>query len=337
MLINGVNISDNVSYSLLKLLEEEGPKALLKPKKESTKALKFGSLFDDFLFLDKETFNSKYEVLPIMQLDPMAIKLAHILRETCTLEDINKIKTDLKAQLDVVEIIKANKLWNNIKTDATFIKKFNFEDFYTYTETCFLDKDIIFTFDLLKLKEAKAALLSSNRTKHYLVNDLDNIYQLEINYPYKNQNIKTILDIVIIDHKNKIIKGVDLKTGTPKSEDFSKNFFSFKYYLQAALYQKALEYFNTENFKGEYTIEPFRFLYFSKTDIHNPLVYKVTNKWIDAGMRGFSTLSGYEYRGVDAIIEDLIWHKENKLFEYPRKLYESLELELEDFYINVKK
>ena len=95
MLINGIKISDNVSYILLKVLDEQGPKGLLTQKKLLGKAVFFGSLFDDFLFMEKWEFDAKYDVLPMAPLDPTQTKLATVLREQFKVEDIEKIKDDV--------------------------------------------------------------------------------------------------------------------------------------------------------------------------------------------------------------------------------------------------
>lgn len=330
-------ISNNISYSLLKAFDDDGPKSLIRRKRLSGKGIQFGSLLDDYISLQKEEFNSKYEVLPMAPLEPMVKKVASLIRETFALEDMKKIQSDEDLKLKVVELMKLNGLYKSIKTTPTFVKKFNFNDFYKFTESCYLDKELVFISDLIEIQEARGSLFSNKRTKDYFINDYENIYQLELNFKYKKQNVKAILDMVNIDHKNKIIRGVDLKTGTPKPGEFSKNFFNYRYYMQAAIYQEALHRFNKKMFKGEYTVENFRFLYLCRTDIDNPVIYTTSQKWLDAAWKGFTTYSGYKYRGITELVDEIIWHKDNKLFEHTRKFYENSEVTVEDYYINVNK
>lgn len=56
----------------------------------------------------------------------------------------------------------------------------------------------------------------------------DAIYQLKFNYKdsIENQkfNFRGIIDIVLIDHKNKTVTLIDLKTGSNSALDFKNSF-----------------------------------------------------------------------------------------------------------------
>lgn len=332
MIHNGIYISDNNSYSLLKRFDDDGPRGLISKKNSGNASMRYGSLLDDYIFLDKEDFNKTYKVTHY-QLPPALITLAHEVRKSFKLEEIDNITKNDIAKNKIVSLIKKLNLYKNIKTQATFINKFNNSEFYNYCKELYDNKILIHISDLIEAKEGKSSLFTHQKTSEYFVNNFDNIYQLEIKFPYLGTKMKCFLDMVIIDHDKKIIKGIDLKTGSPRAEDFIINFFKFKYYLQAAIYYLALEYYNKKHFNGEYTVDNFKFLYLSNFDIKNPIVYVVSDKWKNCAINGFKTTSGYFYKGVKQLVKEVNWHRENKVFNLSKDAYLKKELYLDDKFI----
>ena len=51
-------VSNNISYSLLKSFDENGPKVLVETKKVYTKSLDYGSKVDDFITMGKINKNT---------------------------------------------------------------------------------------------------------------------------------------------------------------------------------------------------------------------------------------------------------------------------------------
>lgn len=335
MLYEGIFISDNISYSLLKRFDDEGPKGLIYPKLVDNAGTRFGTLLDDYLFMDKEEFNERYAISRI-KITPALEKIANeVVKKFPTKSMIVQLKEDDEEKKKVIPLIKKLKLFTNVSKDETFIKKFNTKEFYEY---CMFHiennkKNIVHITDFLKAKEARNSLLTHEKTEHLFINQLENIYQLKVEYEYRGQNVKCYLDMVLIDHEKKVIHGIDLKSGTPPAARFMKSFFEYKYYIQAAIYMKALQHYNNEMFGGEYSIEPFKFLYLCRTDVENPIVYVVSDKWIKAATQGFTTTSGYPYRGIDELIDEVAWHKENKVFNVSRRIYEQDEVYLEDNFV----
>lgn len=336
MIVEGNYISDNISYSQLKIFDEEGAKGLLKPKNLDGKGIRFGSLLDDYLFLSKEDFTNKYEVVNTPLLAGDEYKLAVILKnQYSSFNELIKVHTNEKYKDSVIEIIKANKLFGRVSVRSTFLSKFDNKEFYDFVKKLYEDKILIHISDLVFAKNCKGELLSNKKTKHYFINEHENIYQANIQFEYRKQNVKCLLDMLIINHKDKIITPIDLKTGSPGIEDFKQNFFNYKYYLQGAIYNKAAEEYNKKHFNGKYKIEEFKFLYLCRYDISNPLIYRMSSKWNKAGLEGFKTLGGWKYRGINQLMDELLWHKENKKFNHSREIYENSEVYLDDSYIIV--
>lgn len=334
MIYEGNYISDYISYSLLKRFDEEGPKGLIAPKKIDNSGIRYGTLLDDYIFLDKDKFYDKYKIVS-NNLPPALEKLARKVAKTFKLEVIDNISNDIKLKRKVVYLMKKENLYKNIKKEQTFIDKFNFAEFYEYCKELYDNKNLISVKDLINVKEGKSQLFHHPKIKDLFDNDLENIYQMEIKFDYLGAKIKCYLDMVIIDHKNKTIKGIDLKTGSPPADEFMSSFFKYKYYLQAGIYDLALKRLNAEKFDGKYTVEDFKFLYLCKFDIENPIIYSVSDKWINASIKGFKTSSGFYYRGINELIREVEWHKQKKIFNVSRNVYLNDEVKLDDKFIEI--
>ena len=112
--------------------------------------------------------------------------------------------------------------------------------------------------------------------------DKEYIYQAQFLVRFKMSDgkdvaVKCMFDLIVVDHKNKTIQPVDLKTSTVPAYSFAENFVKFRYDLQAAVYVDVLEIKLTEipEYK-DYTILPFMFVDISRSDkipvryVYNP-------------------------------------------------------------------
>jgi hypothetical protein len=150
---------------------------------------------------------------------------------------------------------------------------------------------------------------------------------------------KSMLDVVLIDHKNKLILPVDLKTG---GESFYRSFWKYKRYLQASMYTDALIFsewigdVNTELIH-EYEIKPLRFIYCDTNLKKSPIIYKLSNKDIAAGREGidymeptgnvddikFGVFGRIKYKGYRKLVAELDWHIKNNKWDYDYDTYMS--------------
>lgn len=132
---------------------------------------------------------------------------------------------------------------------------------------------------------------------------------------------KAEIDMVEIDHSNKVITIRDLKTAYD-NESFEYAYIKNSYYLQNAFYHEAIAAWAVENDLGDYTIATMSFVV-GDTSSNNrrPLVYQTYPKDVEAGMNGF-VLRGTKYRGIKELIEEIAWCEEKEMWDCNKESYD---------------
>lgn len=316
-----------LSYSRISDFDRNGPKALIKQKELDTKALRMGSVIDLLVF-EPDKFNDTYYCYDGDKPTATLGKLCDIILE-------NYIEVPSKET--VLEIIKANKFWNNIKKIESLEKNFNVPEFWEYitTQLKVKDKIIINTPEKIACEEI-AFILKTHEHSKDIING-EGISQFKFTYELDNVILRGIIDKVLIDYENKTIRFIDLKTGSNDALEFKSSFIKYRYYIQAFIYQAAFETVCKElNLDiEEFTLLPFQFLYISKSE-RIPLVLEVTDKWYTAARDGFVTTSGYNYKGVNTLIKEIYWHWYNKEYDIPKEIIDNKgQVLLEDHFISI--
>jgi hypothetical protein len=151
--------------------------------------------------------------------------------------------------------------------------------------------------------------------------NIDKQSQVKLTFEFLGEEFKAMLDWLIIDHDNKVIKPYDLKTGGKTAEEFEDSFLYWRYDIQALLYTEAVKKLRNEKYPG-YTVEPFRFVYISRLNEYRPLVWETTSKMLKGTLKGF-TKEGVYYKGISQLLNDLEWYSSNTKAAYPREVYET--------------
>lgn len=135
-------------------------------------------------------------------------------------------------------------------------------------------------------------------------NNIEIIYQYKIKYIVDNILFKSMLDVVVIDHANKIIYPYDIKTGTDYPRVFLRSaVYRYKYMYQAALYRMGLELF----IKGipeleDYEIGNFRFVYVSRIKPNYPVILLINEDIQESFINNGLYSDRYELPSVNEII-----------------------------------
>jgi hypothetical protein len=130
---------------------------------------------------------------------------------------------------------------------------------------------------------------------------------------------KSEFDMLTVDHANKIIYLRDVKTNYD-NESWPVTYLKNKYYLQAAFYYKAAEYWAKQEGLEGYTIKPMEFVV-GDTSANNrrPIRYQTTGEDLQSGLNGF-TLRGNHYRGLDQLIDDILWAEASDIWDCSREV-----------------
>lgn len=316
-----------LSYSRASDFEKNGPRALIRRSTLNSNSADLGTLTDDFI---NEHINVEEKYFLYDGTKPTATlgKLVDIVLE-------NRSKLPTKKQ--VYDIVKKNSFWSNIQNDELLYGKFDLPEFWEYLKIQYDNqhKKIITSDIYLEAQELARVIKNHKFTKFIFDGDYEIYYQFEFKIKYNGILFRGFIDFVLIDRKNKTVRIIDLKTGRELSDNFLSNFLKYRYYLQEAIYMKAFKTIcNKFKLKG-YNLLPFQFLYISRSE-KVPLFFTVTKKWHNAAMKGFTTSTGYTYRGLDELSEEMKWHHQNQLYEVSKKLYDAGgALDLNDNFITI--
>lgn len=303
-----------LSYSRVSSFDQDGPSSLVKRKELSGEGITMGGLVDLLLF-EPERFKANYYVFKAKIPTASAKDLADVITNNWDV---------LPPREEVYDIAKAAGFWSSIVKEDTYYKKFDNDEFWDYIKAVLEcnGREIIDSETLERAEEIVEILKTHKNSKDIVAfpqTQEEKYAQLELNFRYKQFAFKGIVDLVVVNHQYKTIKFIDLKTGAPSAQEFSKSFVKYRYYLQALLYTIGAKSFQEEYKLTEYTVLPFEFLYIGRYQ-RIPITYTVTDKWLTAAANGFTTKSGYVYKGLNELLDDIDWHWTNKQFDLPKEL-----------------
>ena len=312
------------SYSLLKSLDDDGPRAISNPKKLSGEALVFGSLVD-MMLTAPEHLDEKFYNHPITAPTASLLQLADALLLDAIVMDLPY--EEITDDDVIVNKIGALKLWTNI-VDTTKLKaKYDTDIFWDYIRESIAAKGkIIISQETLDAATHCAnVLLTHEFTKEFFTEreGIEILKQASILYTFKGIKGKARIDLLVIDHNTKTIHVFDIKTGAELPSKFEISFYKYKYYLQVISYLLAVQSVceTNEEFK-DYKIDTFKFLYISKKLSDVPVIWNVPEKLLNNFMDGWDDNTGFEelMRNYQYVVETGNYNCERKVMENNGKL-----------------
>lgn len=168
----------------------------------------------------------------------------------------------------------------------------------------------------LKSNPVTSTIINTINSSRYTVKN-----QLQVEgYMVDGHQFKSMMDKVIIDHKEKTIQIYDLKC-TWSVENFFEEYYLYRRsYIQAYLYWKAGVSLATDTwneFYG-YTVLFPKFIVCDSTNYMNPLIYELTEDDMEDAYLGFEH-KGRTYKGVKELIKDLEWAQDNNVWNMSRE------------------
>ncbi len=327
MIENNLITDLRLSFSRVSEFDRNGPRSLIDRKKISGEFLDFGSLVDDMLQPDFD-INDKYYVFD-------GEKPTAMLGTLCD-ELLNAYDTeaDLISGVNILTTIKKLGLWKTTKDNDKLVGKFTLQaGDYVVAMLNSKNKTLVTNLLVQEAEEMVALLKTHEFSRDFILGDLE--YQVEVNFEIGNFKFLSILDYIKIDHVNKTIRGIDLKTGSKPVSEFLSNFIKYRYYLQGVIYKSALYKYALDNNLGKYEILPFQFLYCGRYE-KIPTFLEISDKWNDASRYGFTTTSGYKYKGLYELVDNIEWHWRNEVFNMSKEQFENNGLvKINDEFINI--
>lgn len=216
-----------------------------------------------------------------------------------------------------------NKSKDKVKEEALSLYK-DLKKYLVYLEAANVYKDVLNYTTLTYLQEAKKQVYNHKLAKDLLGYTESNVEAYnEQNIIWEHPVLKDIkcsstLDRFVIDHDNKIIKIVDLKT-TYNLSGFINSFEKFKYYRQIAFYWMAIEYLFKQKYPNEnyndYIKESYIIAFQTQSQTNNLLteceVFNINEEWLNKGKEELNT-----------VLSELAWHFEKDLWDHRRIYYE---------------
>lgn len=137
---------------------------------------------------------------------------------------------------------------------------------------------------------------------------------------YKGLLLKGMFDKVIINHKLKTIQVYDLKCTWSVENFYNEYYIKNLSYIQSAIYHILA----TSEFKDlineGYILNPIKYIVCDSIGYYDPLIYVLYENNLQDAINGFSHRGNY-YPGVDEIVENIIFAKENDIWNISRENY----------------
>ena len=296
------------SYSVIAKYAKEGFSAIknLHDKVEPTASMKFGSLFDSILTRGKKTLDY-YAVMDMTVPDAERKALDYISSRT------DEVFADLSPEY-IYNCCQECGYQTRWKMDTVYNKLLPYKDYYDMTKS---GKEIVSqqewddAVEMAKIYRNDPYLKDIFGTKN--TDDVEYLYQLQfvqdVTLPSgKTVTVKCMPDLIVVNHKDKTVQPVDLKTSAMPAYEFSDNFLKYRYDIQAQLYSDILTIIMKQDDElKEYHILPYLFSDISRSD-KVPVTY-VYDQTDESQANGFSFKSGdktYQYKHWSDLLDEIL-------------------------------
>ena len=316
------------SYSFLSKFAKLG-RNIINYEFKPTVSTTLGSLTDDILSYDINYILKKYHIANNI-LGESVLKtliddiILEIQEKVININDIDLLK---KVISDIIINRRIEVYYPNYKLESRVDKIL--KEGYDYIKELYLSRDkIVVNSELYNEANQYATTIKTHDfTKRYFqenknietVNQFSGVSNIELEIDGKKITLdfKYIIDKLIIDHDKKEAQIIDYKI---LEGSFITKYFSFRYDLQAYLYQNAIEKL-LKKYYPAYVLLPFKFIYLNKKKSSSCLVIEVSNKTLKKVENDYE-YENYKLTGIKTLIKDFNWFKSNNFeVEYPESIY----------------
>ena len=187
-----------------------------------------------------------------------------------------------------------------------------------------LDKEILSQRDYNDTISCVNELKTNPYTKGFFnINPFDNRFEKEFQLKFKAEYngipVRCMFDEIIVDHQEKIIYPIDLKTSGHAEEDFEQSFITWRYFIQAQLYTYILQQvINKDEYFKDFKIVHYSFIVINRYTL-SPLVWRYNKNFSETSFE----YEGKTYRNWRTILEDLTYYLNNPCIKYNREVIEN--------------
>lgn len=281
----------------------------------------------DCLLTDAERFDKDFEVVDIVRPPEAMVKFIH---------NLPKGLSQLSSPEDYKAAYEASGY--KISLDKIIEKLWMVPQNKLYYEYLSRDREIITRDEYDKIITIRNTVLNNETTRGYFIPQsltIELLHQVPIYFTYKSVECKSLLDGIKIDHEHRTIEPFDLKTTSRSVYEFQGSFVTYNYYRQSAFYDLAVR--SESSPVKIYLDEGYQLLDFvfivaeTRLDTYNPPIIYVTSKYTrHLGLSGGVDRFGKKIMGIDNLIDQYVYCKDNDYWELPIALKESnLRVQLE--------
>lgn len=267
-----------LSYSTLARYERTGFNGLSSLFDHlETPSLSFGSAVDSIITGGEEEFKERFVVATGKMPEESVMKVVKFLYNTYNKVYDNLLLIPISDVIAATEILKYRLNWK----DTTRVKNIR-EQGEEYYKLLILSKDksIIDIDTYNDVRASVRALKESEATKDFFAlntpfnQDSYREYQLKFKHSHNGVNYRCMADLLYVNHVNKTVYPIDLKTSGHPEWDFPESFITWSYSIQARLYWRIIRAnMDKDPFWKEYNLADYRFIVVNRYTL-TPLVWE---------------------------------------------------------------
>ena len=281
-----------LSYSSLKLynkspLEYYKRYILKEPEKDRTQTFLTGNIVD-VMMTDNSNFDDYFVIAKAAVPSGQLLTFINYVVE---LDDTEKAYEKLKEE-------NGGKLGSALDK---FLVKLGAEGNDYYSELLISKGKTLITQEQYDL--GKAICVRINKSKAFVSKGTEVFKKFVHLFTYNSVEMKCEIDEFSIDHDEKKVYLYDYKCTGQIDMFVWMGYLKLGYYIQASLYQYALQNYIDSKYKG-YTVEPMVFKVVDDTNELDPLLFQTTEGHYVNGFIGFYVGNSY-YKGIDQLLAEI--------------------------------
>ena len=303
--------SSALSYSTIARFHREGFDGLDKIfDKIESPSLIFGSMVDALITGGQDEFDNTFIVAEFPNIPDSQVNVIKYLFNNYS-ENYNSL---LKIPDDLIivatEVLEFQKNWKP-ETRAKVIKE-NGVEYYNLLHIS-IGKTLVNTKDYQDAQACVKALKEDEFTSKFFVEDnpfdktIEKFYQLKFQGIYKDVELRCMADLIMVDHENKVVTPIDLKTSFKKEWNFPSSFIQWGYWIQAQLYWYIIrQNMDNDPLYKDYKLANYQFIVISNNS-RIPLIWEYPDTKIEIDCY-YGKHDEIECKNWRNIVEDLSYY-----------------------------